>query len=196
MRVGLSHDYPNMHDSLWYPPATVGNASATVTPYDCNNLEVPRAMGGTCYAMGLMLAYNQFSGNTSLLTYNPGAASGDAGGNGRKGAQKIIIFETDGAPNTTASPTLNNLGSTTVTTPSATTAPTPAPASFPQHQRLHRQRLDRDHADLQPLHAARGLGHRQPAGLLDDGQESADPLHRLRPVIAPGARHAPAPSPR
>jgi hypothetical protein len=67
-------------------------------------------MGGTCYAMGLMLAYNQFSANPSLQTYNAGAAPGDAGGNGRKGAQKIIIFETDGAPNTTASAALVNGG--------------------------------------------------------------------------------------
>jgi Flp pilus assembly protein TadG len=110
VRVGLSQNYSNMQDSLWYPPATVGNPSATVTPYDANNLEVPRAMGGTCYAMPLMLAYNQFSANTSLQTYNTSQPSGDAGGNGRKGAQKIVIFETDGAPNTTASASLSNQG--------------------------------------------------------------------------------------
>ena len=62
----LSQSYSTLTDSLWYPPATVGNSSATVTPYDSNNLEVPRAMGGTCYSMGLMLAYNQFSGNSAL----------------------------------------------------------------------------------------------------------------------------------
>ena len=110
VRVGLSRDYPSMQDSLWYPPATVGNSSATVRPYDSANLEVPRAMGGTCYAMGLMLAYNQFSANSSLVNYNPGAAAGDAGGMGRKGAQKIIILETDGAPNTTASASFVNSG--------------------------------------------------------------------------------------
>jgi Flp pilus assembly protein TadG len=103
VRVALGQNYTNLVESLWYPPATLGNSSATVTPYDSNNLEVPRAMGGTCYAMGLMLAYNQFSSNTSLQTFNPGQTSGDAGGNGRQGAQKIVIFETDGAPNTTAS---------------------------------------------------------------------------------------------
>jgi Flp pilus assembly protein TadG len=110
-RVGLSRDYTSMQESLWYPPATVGNSSSTVRPYDSNNIEVPRAMGGTCYSMGLMLAYNQFSANSSLVNYNPGAAAGDAGGNGRKGAQKIVIFETDGAPNATASASFNNLGS-------------------------------------------------------------------------------------
>ncbi|HEV3138509.1 MAG TPA: hypothetical protein VGZ26_11410, partial [Pirellulales bacterium] len=110
VRVGLSRDYPSMQDSLWYPPATVGNSSATVRPYDSANLEVPRAMGGTCYSMGLMLAYNQFSANSTLVNYNPGAASGDAGGMGRKGAQKIVIFETDGCPNTTATASFVNSG--------------------------------------------------------------------------------------
>lgn len=109
-RVGLGRDYASMQESLWYPPATIGNANATVRPYDANNLEVPRAFGGTCYAMPLMLAYNQFSGASSLVNYNTGAPAGDAGGNGRKGAQKIIIFETDGAPNTTASAAFTNSG--------------------------------------------------------------------------------------
>lgn len=110
VRVGLSRNYSNMQDSLWYPPATIGSSTATVRPYDTNNLEVPRAMGGTCYSMALMQAFNQFSANTTLLNYNSGAAAGDAGGNGRKGAQKVIVFETDGAPNTTASASLVNNG--------------------------------------------------------------------------------------
>ncbi len=62
VRVPLGQYYQALSESLWYPPATVCQGStATVTPYDANNLEVPRAMGGTCYAMPLMLAYNQFS---------------------------------------------------------------------------------------------------------------------------------------
>lgn len=109
-RVGLSRDYTSMQESLWYPSSTIGNSNATMRPYDSDNLEVPRAMGGTCYSMGLMLAYNQFSANTSLVNYNPGKPAGDAGGKGRKGAQKLIIFETDGSPNTTATASLNNLG--------------------------------------------------------------------------------------
>ncbi|HEX4132784.1 MAG TPA: pilus assembly protein TadG-related protein [Pirellulales bacterium] len=110
VRVGLGRNYSNMLDSLWYPVPTIGNSSATVTPYDSMNLEVPRAMGGTCYSYALMLAYNQFSGNTSLQSYNTGQTTGDAGGMGRKGAQKMIIFETDGCPNTTANASLTNSG--------------------------------------------------------------------------------------
>lgn len=107
-RVGMGQNYTNMVDSLWYPPSTVGNSSATVTPYDANNLEVPRAFGGTCYAMPLMLAYNQFSAATACANY--ATPSGIVGGMGRKGAQKIVIFETDGAPNTTANASLANGG--------------------------------------------------------------------------------------
>lgn len=110
VRVGLSQNYSNMIDSLWYPPATVGNSSATVTPYDSNNIEVPRATGGTCYAYPLMLAYNQFSANSTLVNFSSGQPAGDAGGLGREGAQKVIIFETDGAPNTTASASFVNSG--------------------------------------------------------------------------------------
>jgi hypothetical protein len=109
--VGLSRNYTRMQESLWYPPETIGNSGATVSPYDSDNMDVPRAVGGTCYSMGLMQAYNQFSANTSLQSFNPAEPTGDAGGNGRKGAQKIVIFETDGAPNTTATATFNNLGS-------------------------------------------------------------------------------------
>jgi Flp pilus assembly protein TadG len=108
-RVGMGQNYSNMSDSLWYPPSTVGSPNATVTPYDADNVEVPRAFGDTCYAMPLMLAYNQFSAASACSNYAPPA--GIAGGNGRQGAQKIVIFETDGAPNTTASANLTNGGS-------------------------------------------------------------------------------------
>jgi len=130
-RVGLSRNYTNMQESLWYPPSTVGNSSATITPYDTDNMEAPRAYGETCYSMPLMLAYNQFSANTSLSTYNPGATAGDAGGSGRKGAQKIIIFETDGAPNTTASATFTNSGSYNSYYNVRYNSTTPASSEFP-----------------------------------------------------------------
>ena len=110
VRVGLSRNYSRMQEALWYPPKTIGDPGATVRPYDSDNMDVPRAVGGTCYAMGLMQAYNQFSANSSLRTFNPAEPEGDAGGMGRKGAQKIIIFETDGAPNTTARAGFTNQG--------------------------------------------------------------------------------------
>ncbi len=69
--------------------------------------DTPRAQGDTCFAMGLMLCYNQFavtatSDNTlrSFVSNSPITfPTGMAGGMGRKGAQKVIIFETDGMAN-------------------------------------------------------------------------------------------------
>ena len=101
-RVPMSKNYGQMTDSLWFPPSTVNGGASSVRPFDADNAEVPRASGSTCYSMGLMLAYNQFSGNPSLVNYDP-AVQGGAGGLGRHGAQKIVIFETDGQPNTLAS---------------------------------------------------------------------------------------------
>jgi hypothetical protein len=112
VRAPLGRNYQRMLDSLWYPISTIENPGTTITPYDyANNIEVPRAMGGTNFSMPLMLAYNQFSANSTLANYNPAPAPpGDAGGLGRKGAQKVIILETDGLPNDTANASLQNNG--------------------------------------------------------------------------------------
>jgi hypothetical protein len=112
VRSPLGRNYARMRDSLWFPPYTIDNPGQLINPYDsANNIEVPRAFGGTCFSMGLMLAYNQYSGNPALQTYNPSPAPlGDAGGLGRRGAQKIVLFETDGVPNNTASANLTNVG--------------------------------------------------------------------------------------
>ncbi|MCS6976491.1 MAG: Tad domain-containing protein [Gemmatales bacterium] len=112
VRAPLGRNYPRMIDSLWFPPFTLDNPGTEINMYEFEkNIEVPRAMGGTCYSMGLMLAYNQFSSNVSLRTYNPTPApNGDAGGLGRRGAQKMVIFETDGLPNHTATAGFTNAG--------------------------------------------------------------------------------------
>jgi hypothetical protein len=112
VRAPLSRDPQRALDSLWYPIYTIENPGTTINPYDYNNnMEVPRAMGGTCFALPLMLAFNQFSGNSALTTYNPAPApNGDAGGLGRKGAQKMIVLETDGLPNYTATASFSNNG--------------------------------------------------------------------------------------
>jgi hypothetical protein len=78
---------------------------------------VPRAYGGTSYAMALMLAYNQFHYTSQVdpvlrkwVTPSSSVPEGLAGGEGRRGAQKVVIFCTDGAPNTTATASLNSSG--------------------------------------------------------------------------------------
>jgi Flp pilus assembly protein TadG len=133
VRAPLGRNYTRMIDSLWFPATTIDNPGTEIRPYDyANNIEVPRAMGGTCYAMGFMLAYNQFSGNSSLVTYNPAPApSGDAGGLGRKGAQKVIILETDGAPNTTATANFTNAGPYASYYNVRTNSTTPSAGEFP-----------------------------------------------------------------
>jgi hypothetical protein len=78
-----------------------------VRPWDANGLQDPRAHGDYCAntatSYGLMMAYNQFSSASSLQGTN-------IGGFGRKGAQKIVILETDGMANVSCDPSLTNGG--------------------------------------------------------------------------------------
>ncbi|HZZ81842.1 MAG TPA: pilus assembly protein TadG-related protein [Gemmataceae bacterium] len=112
--VPLGRNYQNLKDSLWFPPSTVAGAASTITPYDSDFANVPRAHGGTAPGMGFMLAYNLLSSSTTNLrnfatpstTYR-----GYDGGLGRKGAARIVIFETDGAPNTRAYKAITSSGS-------------------------------------------------------------------------------------
>lgn len=129
----LSANYNYAKAALVFPFSTInpdGSANNTeITPYDpdpstgtipsANFADTPRAEGGTCFSMGLMLAYNQFASTApadgtlrNFVTSSPITfPAGMAGGLGRKGAQKVVIFETDGLPNTAAYASLNNNGS-------------------------------------------------------------------------------------
>jgi hypothetical protein len=93
---GLSRDYTGMINSMWFPP---NSSSSDVRPWDANGLQTPRAngdyTGNTCTNYGLMLAYNQFSGDAALR-------SKLLGGDGRKGAARVVILETDGMANVNA----------------------------------------------------------------------------------------------
>jgi Flp pilus assembly protein TadG len=128
--LGINYAYAS--SSLLFPFSTInadGSCNNTeVTPYDAdpatgavpsaNFKDIPRADGDTCFAMGLMLAYNQFAvtptTDTTLRSYVSSSPiafpTGMAGGMGRKGAQKVIIFETDGIPNCMATASLVNTG--------------------------------------------------------------------------------------
>lgn len=112
VRAPLGLNYQRMIDALWYPLTTIDNPGTEIRPYDATMNEVPHASGGTCYPMAFMLAFNQFSANSSLRTYNTtaGAPFGDAGGLGRRGAQKLVIFETDGMVNVNATASFSNGG--------------------------------------------------------------------------------------
>jgi Flp pilus assembly protein TadG len=108
-RVPLSRNYSLMKNALFYPFSLLNNLSDTsqqIRPYAYSSSsnaitytgagDVPNANGGTCPEMGFQVAYNQFSGAS--------------GYNGRRGASKVVIFETDGVPNTSNSGTFQNNG--------------------------------------------------------------------------------------
>src|SRR5207253_1481657 len=103
-QYSLSRDYAGMMNSLWFPP----NSSTTdVRPWDANGTQTPRAHGDYCYntatSYGLMMAYNQFSSNASLRGQN-------VGGLGRKGAQRLVVLETDGMANVSTTQSFTNGG--------------------------------------------------------------------------------------
>jgi len=100
VRSPLSQNFDKMTEYLFFPPATVGTGTSEISWADGTMNEVPAANGATCYDLALMLAYNQFSAESSLLTADSGGVTGQAGGLGRQGAQKIVIFESDGMANT------------------------------------------------------------------------------------------------
>jgi Flp pilus assembly protein TadG len=95
-QCNLGNDYTAMMNALWYAPNSAG---IDVTPWDSNGLQCPRSHGdydsNTCSNYGFMLAHNQFYSDANL------AAQGN-GGAGRKGSNRLIIFETDGMANCAA----------------------------------------------------------------------------------------------
>ncbi len=132
VRCPLGTNYNYASNALLFPFGTInanGSQNNTeVTPYTADPAtsqipssdftDIPRSDGNTCFAMALMLAHNQFAVTTpsdgTLRSYATSSPitfpSGMAGGMGRKGAQKVIIFETDGLANTSATASLVNAG--------------------------------------------------------------------------------------
>jgi Putative Flp pilus-assembly TadE/G-like len=133
VRCPLGTNYNYGTSALTFPFSTInadGSANDTeLTPYtpdpatgqvpSSDFADAPRADGDTSFAMALMLCYNQFAvtapTDTTLRSYATASPitfpSGMAGGMGRKGAQKVVIFETDGLPNCSATANLVNTGS-------------------------------------------------------------------------------------
>jgi hypothetical protein len=96
-QYNLNNNYTAMINSLWLPNITSG---MTVPPWDgwTAGVNIPRAHGdwnsNTSTSYGFMLAYNQFSSATTLQGTTP-----PVGGFGRKGATRLVIYETDGMAN-------------------------------------------------------------------------------------------------
>jgi Flp pilus assembly protein TadG len=132
VRSPLGTNYTYATAALTFPFSSLnadGSANNTeLTPYTADPAtgqipssdftDIPRADGDTSFAMALMLCHNQFAvtqpTDTTLRSYASSSPitfpSGMAGGLGRKGAQKLIIFETDGLPNCSATASLVNAG--------------------------------------------------------------------------------------
>jgi len=104
VRVTMGQNYKRLKNGLFYPRSLLnlidgGNMTSEVRPYTGTNLtgvdaaEIPNAGGSTDPNTGLAHAFNMLSSSNI-----PAAPLGTGGG--RRGAQKIIILETDGVPNT------------------------------------------------------------------------------------------------
>jgi hypothetical protein len=103
-QYSLTNDLQPIINSLWVPP---NSGTSDVRPWDVNGSQTPRAAGdwnaNTTSAYGFMLAYNQFSCSDALRSLDNSTAPG-VGGEGRVGAQRLIVYETDGMANQGANP--------------------------------------------------------------------------------------------
>jgi hypothetical protein len=114
VRVGMNQNFARLKNALFYPRSLLnaidsGNITNEYRPYNTslggyNAAEIPNSSGSTDPATGLSYAYNLLS--SSQLS----AATAVGTGGGRRGAQKIVIFETDGVPNSYRVPTFNARG--------------------------------------------------------------------------------------
>lgn len=105
-RVSMGKEYTKMQNALFYPFPLLNNLSvitSSMRPFnnvgpddyspsgvqDNTDSKIPNGARETCPEMALKLAYNEFGhASTGTQTYT-----------GRRGAAKVVIFETDGVPN-------------------------------------------------------------------------------------------------
>lgn len=116
IRVPMGQDFTALKNALFYPKSLLsaingGDVSSEIRPYDVSGTtlnsisgdEIPNANGATDPNTGLMLAFNLLSPSASLPSQY-GTIKG------RRGASKVVIFETDGVPNSYTNFTLNLKG--------------------------------------------------------------------------------------
>ena len=111
--VPMGQDWFSLKNSLFFRKDTVAalkanpNSSIEHRPYNStmgnDTAQIPNASGSTDPNSGLAVGFNLLSSSTSL-------SAADYGAYARKGAAKIVIFETDGIPNTTGSWSLTGSG--------------------------------------------------------------------------------------
>jgi len=113
-RVGIGQNFIGLKNALFYPTTLQsaingGDLTSEIRPHDINFTTVapdviPNASCGTDPNTGLALAFNLLSPSTLLPTSSYGTIQG------RKGASKLVIFETDGVPNCYTTYTFNQQG--------------------------------------------------------------------------------------
>ncbi len=110
VRVPINQNFKTLKNALFYPKSLLsaidgGNVTDEYRPFNTTGLagynaaEIPNASGGTDPGTGLAYSFNLLSSSTITAAQTAGA------GGGRRGAQKIVIFETDGVPNSYRVPT-------------------------------------------------------------------------------------------
>ncbi len=105
IRVPMGQDYTALRNALFYPRSLLnlinnGDTTTELRPYNLNfnstisRAEIPNAGGSTDPNTGFAYAFNLLSPSAYLPSSTYGTIRG------RRGAAKVIIFETDGVPNT------------------------------------------------------------------------------------------------
>ena len=111
--VDMGQDWQTMRDALYYPrtllATTTSNPNTEFRPYNTamtylGGANIPNAQNATDPNSGLSMAYNMLSSSTNAAVHP------DPTRTGRRGASKIVIFETDGIPNNVQNYTFNQLG--------------------------------------------------------------------------------------
>lgn len=116
IRVPMGQNFNALKNALFYPKSLLnainsGDITSEIRPYTASGTtltsvagdEIPNANGATDPNTGLMLAFNLLSPSANLPSQY-GTIKG------RRGASKIVIFETDGVPNAYTNFTLNLKG--------------------------------------------------------------------------------------
>jgi hypothetical protein len=117
-RVPMGQDWGALRLSLYYPNfrpgqphgdfinlLKAGDTTTELRPYNSSLgstlvANLPNPSGATDPVSGLAMAFNTLSWSTSASNATTPVGSQN-GGTGRRGAAKIVIFETDGLPNST-----------------------------------------------------------------------------------------------
>jgi Flp pilus assembly protein TadG len=138
IRAPLSQDWENLKNALYYPKSLLagiraGGAAANneLRPYNSSfgnalagngssqDADLPNGNGGTDPVSGFATAFNLLSSAPSIPDLGGLGVAG--AGTGRRGATKIVIFETDGVPNTWRNFNLTPAGANSYYTKTTTT---------------------------------------------------------------------------